>query len=75
MLLWVLAVYSFLLWSGIPLSEYASICLPVLLMGDLGYLGFPFYEMGEILSISLDCCEVRVLVSDGKNAWHMASAK
>lgn len=49
MLLWVLAVYSFLLWSGVPMLEYASICLPVPLVGDLGYLGFPFCEMGGSL--------------------------
>lgn len=74
MLLWVLAVYSFLLWSGIPLSEYASICLPVPLVGTLGTSVFPSVKWGEVLSISLDCCEVRVPVSDEK-AWCMASAK
>lgn len=42
-------------------------------MGDLWYLGFPSMKWGELLSISLDCCEIRIPVSDGKNAWHIAS--
>lgn len=40
------SVFS-LLQSGIPLSEYTSICLLILLMdGDFGHLSFPFCKMG-----------------------------